>query len=71
VAPSSVTILIDFAMFLYRFLKDTTRAGQQLETAMNSPDFNSSYYPLLRRYPLLVLFYFVLLVHPFLIFDAY
>jgi tetratricopeptide (TPR) repeat protein len=48
VAPSSVTILIDFAMFLYRFLKDTTRASQFLEKAVNSPDFNSSYHPLLK-----------------------
>lgn len=48
VAPSSVSILIDFAMFLFRFLKDTTRAGQHLEKAMNSPDFNSSYYPILK-----------------------
>jgi tetratricopeptide (TPR) repeat protein len=48
VAPASVTILIDYAMFLYRFLKDTVRAGQYLEKAIASPDFNSSYYPLLK-----------------------
>lgn len=48
VAPMSVAILIDFAVFLYRFLKDTTRAGQFLEKAISSPDFNSSYYPLLK-----------------------
>lgn len=47
-APSSVDILIDFAMFLYRFLKDTLRATQFVEKAVTSPDFNSSYYPLLR-----------------------
>lgn len=48
VAPLSVDILIYFAVFLYRFLKDTTRAGQFLEKAINSPDFNASYYPLLK-----------------------
>lgn len=47
-APNSVTILIDYAMFMFRFLKDQTRAGQHLEKAMNSPDFNSSYYPLIK-----------------------
>jgi tetratricopeptide (TPR) repeat protein len=47
-APTTVNILIDFAMFLYRSLKDPTRAGQFFEKAMNSPDFNSSYYPLIR-----------------------
>lgn len=47
-APTSVDILVDFAVFLYRFLKDSTRAGQFVEKAINSPDFNSSYYPLLK-----------------------
>lgn len=48
VAPDSVSILIDFAVFLYQHLKDTSRAGQFLEKAISSPDFNSSYYPLLK-----------------------
>jgi len=48
VAPESVVILIDFAVFLYRFLKDSSRASQFLEKAIGSPDFNSSYYPLLK-----------------------
>lgn len=48
VAPTSVNILIDFAMFLYRHLKDPVRAAQHFEKAMNSPDFNSSYYPLIK-----------------------
>jgi len=47
-APTSVTILIDFAMFLYRHLKDPVRAAQNFEKAMDSPDFNSSYYPLIK-----------------------
>lgn len=57
VAPSSVEILIDFAVFLYRFLKDTTRAGQFLEKAINSPDFNASYYPLLKRFVYIFIFF--------------
>jgi len=47
-APTSVTILIDFAMFLYRHLKDPVHAAQYFEKAMTSPDFNSSYYPLIK-----------------------
>lgn len=49
VAPTSVTILIDCAMFLYRHLKDPTRSAQHLERALNSPDFNSSYYPVIQE----------------------
>jgi len=48
VAPTCVDILVDFAVFLYKSLKDATTAGQFLEKAINSPDFNSSYYPLLK-----------------------
>lgn len=48
VAPSAVNILIDFAMFLHRCLKDPISAGKFFEKAMNSPDFNSSYYPLIK-----------------------
>lgn len=49
IAPTSVDIMIEYAMFLYRFLKDTVRAGQALEKAVTSPDFNSSYYPLIKN----------------------
>jgi len=49
VAPTSVDILIAFGIFLYRHLKDPARSAQFLERALASPDFNSSYYPLIKQ----------------------
>lgn len=43
VAPYSVTILLDLAVFLHRRLRDTVGAQQYLERARASPDFNRAY----------------------------